>query len=270
MEIIQSTENIIADQLRGHTCVGADAERETRELVDFLGSDPAALQDAVERRLKHEPLGYILGWSPFMGRRFAVTPDVLIPRPATEIIVDQMIETWRDQAVDILEVGTGSGAVAISLALALPQAKVTATDISEPALAIAKQNAADHQATDRVNFIQADLLKSSQLPAPSSQLIVFANLPYIPSTQMAELTPDVRDYEPTGALDGGPDGLDLYRRLFDQLNDYSVAVVAIYLEALPEQLEPLAAEAQSRLGRQNSQIIYADSKKTTQIGLLIQ
>jgi release factor glutamine methyltransferase len=166
----------------------------------------ALLSSALKRRLAGEPLQYILGKSDFYGLQFKVTPDCLIPRPETEILVDN---AKKYPATNILELGTGSGCIAISLAKILPQARVTATDISEKALAVAKENALIHKVS--VNFIKADLFSAYELTSYAYDLIV-SNPPYIASGDIETLQPEVR-YEPRVALDGGADGLDVYRRI---------------------------------------------------------
>jgi len=268
----------ISEQLRSHTCEGADAEREARELAEFFVDDEPGLKDAVQRRLQHEPLGYILGWSPFLGRRFTVTPDVLIPRPATEIIVTKLIEDWRDQDATIIDVGTGSGCAAISFALELPRAKVIATDISDPALTIAHQNAEQNGSPSNLEFKKDNLLPSFP-PSLLHSPIIFANLPYIPTADIDQLVPDVCDFEPRSALDGGPDGLDFYRELFQQLQNSRTpelphsrtpALQHLYLEALPNQLDELAKIAKKHFPNSTSKKIFADSAQQNPTGVIIR
>jgi release factor glutamine methyltransferase len=160
-----------------------------------------------ERRLKGEPLAYILGYREFYGRRFFVTPDVLIPRPETETIINiakQLLPTT------VLDVGTGSGCIAITLALELPNAQVSALDISDDALKIAQKNAAHHNA--KVNFYKSNLLDNYQ-PEPNTLLI--ANLPYV-DTNWNWLDHKSLDFEPSLALYAEQGGLELIYRLIDQ------------------------------------------------------
>ncbi len=176
----------------------------------------AAFVDAVERRASGVPLQHIVGEQEFHGLAFEVTPEVLIPRPETEILVDAAIARWwskkRDGASSgscnwIVDVGAGSGCIPVVLARECAGARVAAVDVSERALAVARRNAARHGAD--VRFVQSDLL--SALGGPFA--IVTANLPYIPDDEIATLQREVRDHDPRLALAGGPDGLDLYRRL---------------------------------------------------------
>ncbi len=156
-----------------------------------------------------KPLPYILGQWEFYGRKFRVTPDVLIPRPETELLVERAIQhlTARPGRPLIADVGTGSGCIAISLACAIPTVQVLAVDISWPALKVAQVNAHFHQVEEQVLFIQSDLLTGTGRPLD----MICANLPYIPTTALRQLS--VYGKEPELALDGGPDGLRQIRRL---------------------------------------------------------
>lgn len=168
----------------------------------------AALMD---RRFQGEPIQYITGEAEFYGLTFRVTPDVLIPRPETEHLVEQAIVFAHDfQSPRIVDIGTGSGAIAIALAHHLPQARITSIDISEKALAIAKENAARNQVADRIRFLHGDLLT----PVERERFdLVVSNPPYVPETDRDTLSVEVRDHEPPLALFAGADGLDMYRRL---------------------------------------------------------
>ncbi|WP_305042109.1 peptide chain release factor N(5)-glutamine methyltransferase [Geoalkalibacter sp.] len=165
----------------------------------------------VARRARREPLAYILGEVEFWSLAFALTPDVLIPRPDTEVLVEEALARGPEEA-RVLDVGTGSGAIAVSLAVERPAWQVAALDVSPAALAVAQGNAHRHQVAERLRFLQGDL---ARLPQEEFDLIV-ANPPYIPSADLAGLMPDVRDHEPHLALDGGPDGLAAYRALAAQ------------------------------------------------------
>lgn len=165
-------------------------------------------RERVGRRARREPLQHILGRTEFWSLSFIVTPAVLIPRGDTEILVEEALKR-ADGPCSILDVGTGSGAIAVALANELPAATVTAMDVSAEALAVAAENARENGVEGRVNFLQADM---GALPGGPYDLIV-ANPPYIPEGEVAELMPEVRDFEPHLALSGGRDGLDCYRRL---------------------------------------------------------
>lgn len=163
----------------------------------------------VERRLTGEPSAYITGHREFYGLDFYVDPDVLIPRPESELLVEKALALAQSRPISaIAEIGTGSGAVAISLALNLPQAKIYATDISAPALKIARFNCQKHGALDRIHFLQGDMLD----PLPEPVDIIIANLPYVKEQELPPLT----SFEPRLALNGGADGLERIRRLCRQ------------------------------------------------------
>ncbi len=189
----------------------------------------------IERRCTHEPIAYLIGKKPFFGRDFSVNPFVLIPRPDTELLVQQAIElfeTINEKELTLFaDIGTGSGAIAITLA-AETHAPVFASDTSVRALAVAKQNAERMGVADLIDFREGDLLtpllqlfntirKTSLKPVssvyPFKQLIICANLPYLALSQMEQLNRDVRAFEPHDALFAGPDGLEAYFRLFRQV-----------------------------------------------------
>lgn len=168
---------------------------------------------AIERRAWGEPLQHIVGEQEFHGLAFEVSPDVLIPRPETEVLVDAAIARWRENGRDgdwVVDVGTGSGCIPVVLARECAGARVAAIDVSGKALTVAARNAVRHGAD--VRFIRADLLSA----VAGSVAIVTANLPYIPDGDIAGLQREVRDHDPRLALAGGPDGLDLYRRMLGQ------------------------------------------------------
>jgi release factor glutamine methyltransferase len=158
------------------------------------------------------PLPYILGHWEFFGLDLNVTKDVLIPRPETELLVEKAI-AWikaSPQRTSIADIGTGSGAIAIALATQLPEIHILATDISPAALNVARSNAKKFNVEKQIEFVECDLLPSSDL-RPSTFNLICANLPYIPTQTLYALP--IYGHEPTLALDGGGDGLDVYRRL---------------------------------------------------------
>ena len=174
----------------------------------------AQYESWLERRAAHEPIQYILGEQEFFGLTFTVTRDVLIPRPETEHLVEAVLaRVPHDQPLCIADIGTGSGAIAVALAQSLPQAQVTALDISVAALAVAKGNAEAHHVYDRMRFLQSDLL--SAVVGERFDAIV-SNPPYVAEGDRASLEPQVRDYEPASALFAGPSGLDVYERLIPE------------------------------------------------------
>jgi release factor glutamine methyltransferase len=212
------------------------AEQES-EVPGHLSQDLAAI---LAQRLERTPLAYILGYREFYGINVLVTPDVLIPRPETEGIVEHTLFMalmgMETRELTIADVGTGSGAIAVNLAIHLPAAHIYAVDISEPALDVAAYNIRGHSVADRVQLGHGDLLE----PLPEPVDLIVANLPYIPTGRLPTLQPEVQQ-EPQLALDGGPDGLDVVRRLMAQAPGKLNAPGIILLELDPEQFP--AAEA---------------------------
>jgi release factor glutamine methyltransferase len=165
----------------------------------------------VKRRLSGEPIQYILGETEFYGLPFRVNPAVLIPRPETELLVEEALKRAAQFAHPrVVDVGTGSGCISIALAAHLPNAAIATIDISSEALDLALQNAELNEAVDRVRFLQGDLLA----PVAGEQFeLIVSNPPYVPTTDRSSLSVEVRDHEPAMGLFAGDDGLDIYRRL---------------------------------------------------------
>jgi release factor glutamine methyltransferase len=165
----------------------------------------------IRRRAAREPVAYITGVREFWGRDVEVSPDVLIPRPETELIVEEALEAARQQnRRTIVDVGTGSGCLAVTLALELPEARVIATDISSAALRMARRNAERHRVSERITFVLTNILAGVEVPLD----LIVANPPYMPLEIEPTLQPEVAKYEPRQALYAGEDGLDAYRGLF--------------------------------------------------------
>jgi len=182
------------------------------------------------------PVAYLMGAGGFYGRRFAVTPDVLVPRPETEHIVERAIERLRTQTVaTVADIGTGSGAIACTLAAECPDVQVYASDVSAAAIEVAKRNAKRHGVSDRCTFLSGDL---GQPFAPRRFDGIVANLPYVPTGEIPSL-PAAAAHEPRCALDGGADGLTPYRRLVNALPALIKRGSWAFLEAGPGTLDPL-------------------------------
>lgn len=172
-----------------------------------------------------KPYQYIKGWTEFYKLKFKVTPNVLIPRPESELLVDEVLKcieyyvsSIEGKKILVLDLGTGTGNIAISVAKNTKNIKIIATDISFTALNIAKINAKLHGVEKRIKFVQSDLLENPSIHHTLYNiLIIIANLPYIPTDRIPYLDSSVKDYEPHIALDGGKDGFELYRKLFQQL-----------------------------------------------------
>lgn len=230
------------------------------ELYTRYDSAPAAaaldpFREWVRQAAEGKPVAYLLGTREFFSLEFEVTPDVLIPRPETETLVERAIEAARaaplgQSEARILDLCTGSGCIAISLAKHLPQARFVATDISSDALEVARRNADRHDVGERIAFHAGDLYDA--MPDAAAFDIITCNPPYVSTTDTESLDANVRDYEPHVALFGGPDGLEIIRRVVDgaaeRLSgggllfievayDQATAVRALLAEADWEQIE---------------------------------
>jgi release factor glutamine methyltransferase len=222
-----------AERLSASEHLRADAQRDaTLLMLHILGISRAELLANPDRtltpeqrsrfdrviscRLTHEPIQYITGNQEFYGLSFCVTPAVLIPRPETEHLVEAVLaELNRDAPLNIVDIGTGSGAIAITFAHHLPNAHITATDISPAALEVATENAARNHLAHRIRFIESDLLESLACDAPFDAIV--SNPPYVAFADGKDLHPQVRDFEPATALFATGNGLDIYRRLIPQV-----------------------------------------------------
>jgi release factor glutamine methyltransferase len=268
--------------LARHRCVGADAVRDAETLLlaatglrrEDLVADPGRAVSAatarrfralLRRRAAHEPMAYLTGEAWFLGRAYAVTPATLVPRPATEHVVLAAVAAAPDAGLAV-DVGTGSGAIAVSLAAALPRARALATDRSAAAIRVARGNARRNGAT--VRFHRGDLVAPARAAlARAARPLVVANLPYVPTRAMAKLAPDVRAFEPRAALDGGPDGLALYRRMVSQLRRARPkGGFVLAAEIFPGQYAPLRRALRAAWPRATTERVRNDGGVT--VGLL--
>ena len=218
-------------------------ERDERALRAFVRAHPDAAIDPelARRREQGEPLAYITGFAGFYGREFVVTRDVLIPRPETEHLIEDAIAFLRATGrTAVLDVGTGSGAIACSIAAEVPAAFVDATDVSAAALAMARQNAARLGVAERCAFALADIVAGY---SKRFDLIV-ANLPYVPTADIPA-RPDPVGFEPRLATDGGPDGLEQYRKLLEAAPRLAVPGALLLLEAAPPTMAALRGLAEA-------------------------
>ena len=184
---------------------------------DQLGEDSfVRFQESVERRAGGEPLQYITGIQDFFGREFCVTPDVLIPRPETELLIEAALEVAGNNSTPLVcDVGTGSGCIAVTLLCEISGARAVAVDKSAAAIEIAKLNARNHSVTDRAMFAVSDCFRALD-PAEHQFDLIVSNPPYVAEAMMAGLQREVRDHEPLVALSPGPDGLSIIRRLLQE------------------------------------------------------
>ena len=227
------TARLDAEVLMGHV-LGLTREQ-LLSAADFRLNDVELRQyrEHLARRVEREPIAYITGRQEFWSLEFRVLPDVLIPRPETERLIETALALARElpqlHPLQVLDIGTGSGVIAVSLAKELPSAVIWATDISPAALEIAGNNAACNGVAARVRLFHGDLFDAIGEFTGRFALIV-SNPPYIRSAEIDALEPEVSRWEPRGALDGGADGLDFYRRIVRQAGDYLAPNGAVVVE----------------------------------------
>jgi len=186
-------------------------------------SERAALRDLVARAGNHEPVQYLIGEAGFLGRLFEVGPGVLVPRTATETLVQHVL-TWhrgldeadRPDPLRVADIGTGSGCIAVTIALQQPSSLVVAVDCEQAAVETARRNANTHGVADRVSVVHGDLCD----PLEDQVDVLVSNPPYIDDARWTKLAANVRAWEPERALRGGPDGLDVVRRLLERAPDH--------------------------------------------------
>lgn len=244
-EHLRATASRDAELLLLHTLQISRVTLLTHPGRELSAEQQSLYRASIRRRLQHEPIQYITGEQEFYGLLLDVTPAVLIPRPETEHLVEAVLARLpKDVPLQIADIGAGSGAIAIALAIHLPQAEITALDLSPEALAVAAANARKHRVANRVHRIQSDLLSAVNQSGQSFDSIV-SNPPYIPESDRASLHPQVRDHEPAAALFAGPDGLDLYRRLIPQAHAALKPNGLLALEIGHGQREAIAALLES-------------------------
>ena len=187
------------------------------ELADF--------KKMLIERANGKPIQYVVGKTEFMGLEMKVSPDVLIPRSDTEVVVEAILSVLKKRKWDkprILDIGTGSGAIAVSLAVLAPECSVVACDISPKALEIARENARKHAVSERIEFVLQDILKAGNFPSAPFQIVV-SNPPYVSGKMYDELPAIVKDFEPKTALTPGGDGLQFYHRFAELSGDLLTA-----------------------------------------------
>lgn len=194
------------------------------------------MRELVQRRAKAEPVAYLVGHREFYGLPFRVTADVLIPRPDTETLVMELLSLAKSvESPRILDVGTGSGCIAVAIAANLKSAQLTAIDLSQAALNIAKENAEANKVSDQITFLEGD--GYTPLPGEAQFDFIVSNPPYVAEGELDQLQPDVRLHEPKLALVSGSDGLDLARKLIQEAPQHLVKGGGLLLEISPEQAE---------------------------------
>lgn len=222
-------------------------------------------RELVRKRAAGVPVAYLVGTKEFFLLSFDVTPDVLIPRPATETLVMTALDRMKGQAAPrVLDVGTGSGCIAISIASRMPQAKVTAVDVSPKALAIARRNAEKLQVAQRIRFLESDLFAA--IPAGETFDLILSNPPYIRTPVLVQLDIGVRDHEPRLALDGGPSGFLIIDRIMADAKRFLAPNGRLLLEIGFDQSEQLKTKADNT--GWTLEKIVEDNNRTPRVAVL--
>jgi release factor glutamine methyltransferase len=206
----------------------------------------------MERRLNREPISQIVGHQEFWSFDFIVDQNVLAPRPETELLIETALNSISSPTVKILDLGTGSGAIAVTMAKEISECKVSALDIDPKALSIAKENAVRHGVADQIEFICADLKKSDWSGCFS---LILSNPPYIKSVDIQKIMPEVRNYEPRKALDGGVTGLDFYQVIIPMAIDRLEENGFLILEIGHDQVDEVTALLDNFSCYKNIQVI---------------
>lgn len=211
LDVEMILQKVLGDVDKIYIHLNLDKKLSETELDEF--------KELINQRLNGRPIAYIVGNREFMGLDFYVKEGVLIPRPDTETLVEEVIQLCKDKEVHILDIGTGSGAITVSLAKYIQKSKLMSFDISEIPLEVGPINAKNNGVEDKIEFKKSDLFSAIKDSGVMFDVIV-SNPPYIPRKDVLELHTQVKDYEPYNALEGGEDGLDFYRDITIQSGKY--------------------------------------------------
>ncbi len=216
----------------------------------------AAFRTYIKRRLAGEPNQYITGTQEFWSLPFRVNPNVLIPRPETELLVEVVLEFLRssDSNISILDLGTGSGAIAIALARELSGVRIVATDLSMAALQLARENARMNQVDEKIHFVRSDMFAAISISSEKFTVVV-TNPPYVSHAEFSKLAREIRDYEPRGALDGGPDGLTAIKYIIKEASTVLCQTGALIMEMGADQAESVSTLVRDSQHYQSYRII---------------
>lgn len=216
----------------------------------------AAFRTYIKRRLAGEPNQYITGTQEFWSLPFRVNPNVLIPRPETELLVEVVLEFLRssDSNISILDLGTGSGAIAIALARELSGVPIVATDLSMAALQLARENARMNKVDEKIHFVRSDMFAAISISSQKFTVVV-TNPPYVSHAEFSKLAREIRDYEPRGALDGGPDGLTAIKYIIKEASTVLCQTGALIMEMGADQAESVSTLVRDSQHYQSYRII---------------
>lgn len=252
------TPRLDAEVLLAHA-LGIDRAKLIASLSEtLLEKECEEYRSHIQRRANGEPLAYITGEKEFMDFMFRVNRRSLIPRPETETLVEQVIEKIRAKecgADNVLDIGTGCGCIAVSLSLLAPQAKVHATDVSEEAIKLARENAERHQVERRIHFYLGNAFSCLPESLKGKIDIIVSNPPYISDTEYTQLDKGIREYEPASALRGGGDGLDVFRLIAAGASDFLAQNGFLAVEIGSTQAEAASRIIESTRGYNSPEII---------------
>jgi len=236
-----------------HVVIDRDRMLASAELAD--------VKSLVQRRVGREPLQYILGTQEFCGLEFHVNPAVLIPRPETELLVEYVAQRISaDQPATIVDVCTGSGCIAVAIARQRPLARLIATDLSSRSLDVARQNAVRHSAEERIIWLEGNLLGALAGQRLEGQVdVIVSNPPYIAEADWATLQPEVRLFEPRGALIAGPKGTELHERLLREAGRYLSPGGALILEIGAGQARAIRQIVEQLSGYRFHRLVYDEA-----------
>jgi len=236
-----------------HVVIDRDRMLASAELAD--------VKSLVQRRVGREPLQYILGTQEFCGLEFHVNPAVLIPRPETELLVEYVAQRISaDQPATIVDVCTGSGCIAVAIARQRPLARLIATDLSSHSLDVARQNAVRHSAEERIIWLEGNLLGALAGQRLEGQVdVIVSNPPYIAEADWATLQPEVRLFEPRGALIAGPKGTELHERLLREAGRYLSPGGALILEIGAGQARAIRQIVEQLSGYRFHRLVYDEA-----------
>ncbi len=220
-----------------------------------------ATRGLLARRVGREPLQYILGTQEFCGLEFHVNPAVLIPRPETELLVEYVAQRIpAEREATIVDVCTGSGCIAVAIARLRPRARVIATDLSSPSLNVARQNAMRHEVGERITWLEGDLLRPLVEKGLEGRIdVIVSNPPYIAETDWATLQPEVRLFEPRGALVAGPQGTELHERLLQEAGRYLSPGGALIMEIGAGQARAMRGIVEQMPGYRFHRLVYDEA-----------
>lgn len=220
-----------------------------------------ATRGLLARRVGREPLQYILGTQEFCGLEFHVNPAVLIPRPETELLVEYVAQRIpAEREATIVDVCTGSGCIAVAIARLRPRARVIATDLSSPSLNVARQNAMRHEVGERITWLEGDLLRPLVEKGLEGRIdVIVSNPPYITETDWATLQPEVRLFEPRGALVAGPQGTELHERLLREADRYLSPTGALIMEIGAGQARAMRGIVEQMPGYRFHRLVYDEA-----------